>query len=193
MIGLFINTLPVRVRIDPEERVLPWLKRLQDQLVELRHYEHSPLIRIQGWSDVPRGAPLFESLFVFENYPVDRTLGQRIGSVQVTDVRLLERTNHQLGVLVLPGPSLTVRVGYDRLRFEDAAIARALRHFKTLLEGIGQDPHRCLGELPMLGQEELRQVLAAWAVGEERGDSRPGVSTFPTESQGDSEMEETIL
>lgn len=67
MVGHFVNTLPVRVQVSGKARLLPWLQDLQSQLVELRHYEYSPLSDIQRWSDVPRGTPLFESTFAFEN------------------------------------------------------------------------------------------------------------------------------
>ena len=77
MIGLFINTLPVRVQVTPAALLLPWLQELQSQQVEARQYEYSPLVQVQGWSDVPRGLPLFESLLVFENYPA-RTAHTRV-------------------------------------------------------------------------------------------------------------------
>jgi non-ribosomal peptide synthetase component F len=74
MLGLFINTLPVRVRVRGQERVVEWLRELQAEQVELRQYEYSPLVAVQGWSEVERGRSLFESLLVFENYPVDTSL-----------------------------------------------------------------------------------------------------------------------
>ena len=55
MVGLFINTLPLRVRVDPEAELVPWLQQLRAQQVALREYEHTPLVKVQGWSDVPRG------------------------------------------------------------------------------------------------------------------------------------------
>ena len=74
MVGLFINTLPIRVRIDPESELVPWLQQLRAQQVALREYEHTPLVKVQGWSDVPRGTPLFESILVFENQTLDARL-----------------------------------------------------------------------------------------------------------------------
>ncbi|HEX7332938.1 MAG TPA: amino acid adenylation domain-containing protein, partial [Pyrinomonadaceae bacterium] len=70
MIGLFINTVPVRVTIAGAEPISEWLKRLQEQQVEARQYEYTPLIQIQGWSGVARSQRPFDSLLVFENYPV---------------------------------------------------------------------------------------------------------------------------
>jgi len=67
MVGVFINTLPVRLQFGDEDSVLECLQRLQTQQIEARRYEYSPLVRIQGWSEVPRSQPLFENILVFEN------------------------------------------------------------------------------------------------------------------------------
>jgi Condensation domain len=75
MVGLFINTLPIRVSIDPEAELVSWLQRLRAQQVALRDYEHTPLVKVQGWNDVPRGTPMFESLLVYENQTLDAGLG----------------------------------------------------------------------------------------------------------------------
>src|SRR6185295_1421000 len=69
MIGMFINTLPIRVRLPADMPVLRWLNILQQQQQELQEYEYSSLVQIQGWSEVPRGKPLFESIVIFKNYP----------------------------------------------------------------------------------------------------------------------------
>ena len=70
MVGLFINTLPVRVRVRSDAQLIPWLKELQASQLEAREFDFSPLAKIQGWSETPRGTPLFHSLLAFENYPV---------------------------------------------------------------------------------------------------------------------------
>ena len=75
MVGLFMNALPVRVRVNAEEGLIGWLLKLQTELVDLRQYEHSPLAQVQRWSEVPRGTPLFETIFVFDNYPVEKIHG----------------------------------------------------------------------------------------------------------------------
>lgn len=77
MVGLFINTLPVRVRVSPRARLIPWLADLRTQHVSVRAHEHTPLLRIQEWSEVPRGMPLFHSIVVFENVQLDAVLGAR--------------------------------------------------------------------------------------------------------------------
>ena len=162
MIGLFINTLPVRVRVDPKALLIPWLQERQHQQVEARQYEYSPLVQVQGWSDVPRGLPLFESLLVFENYPVRTSMQEWSNSLEIHRVRVASRTNYPLTVVAVPGPELTLRIAYQCHRFDTATINRMLGHLRTLLEGMVTDPARRLVDLPMLTQAERHQLLGEW-------------------------------
>ena len=162
MVGLFINTLPVRVAVPERAALVPWLKQLQEHQVELRQYEQSPLVQVQGWSNVPRGQPLFESIFVFENYPTDASLGAREGGLGVRSTRVLEQTNYPLTVIVAPDAELLLRVGYDARRFDADAIERLLGHLQSLLEGIAAEPERRIADLPLLTEAERRRVLVDW-------------------------------
>ena len=162
MVGLFINTLPVRVTVTEDEALLPWLRALQARQVEMRRHEHSPLVRVQGWSEVPRGRPLFESILVFENHPGDAAALRGAGGLGVAEVRLLERTNYALTVAVIPGAELLVRILYDARRFDAATVDRVLGHWRILLEGIAADPARRLAELPVLTGDEREQLLHQW-------------------------------
>ena len=162
MVGLFINTLPVRARFSPHDSVLAWLKDFQSQLVEMRQYEHSPLVEVQGWSDVRRDQPLFESLLVFENYPMDASVWGQVGALQISKLRGVERTNYPLSVEVVPRNELAIKVQYDPRRFDAAAITRMIGHFNTLLEGIVSNPEQQLSELPLLTDAERQQLLVEW-------------------------------
>src|SRR5947207_1193596 len=78
MIGMFINTVPVRVQVHDDDEVGAWLARLQEQQIEQQSYEYSPLVQIHGWCDIPREHPLFESLLIFDNYPIQAALSERV-------------------------------------------------------------------------------------------------------------------
>ena len=163
MVGLFINTLPVRIEVPAQDSLLPWLQQLQRQQVEREQYAYSPLVAIQGWSEVPRGVPLFESLVVFENYPVEASLTEQHDGVQIREMRALERTNYPLTVVAaIAGAELALKVIYNAARFEAATVTRLLGHFQTLLEGIVADPKRPLSELPLLPEAEWQQVVVEW-------------------------------
>jgi amino acid adenylation domain-containing protein len=162
IIGLFINTLPVRVRIAPDAWLIPWLQELQSQQVEARQYDYSPLVQVHGWSDVPRGLPLFETLLVFENYPARTALQEWSGSLKIHHERFMSSTHYPLTVVAVPGPELRLRIKYQCDCFDTAAITRMLGHLRTLLEGMVANPVQRLAELPMLTAAEQHQLLVEW-------------------------------
>ena len=159
MIGMFINTLPVRVSVPGDEVVGAWLDRLHHLELALRDHEHSALIDVQGASGVPRGIPLFETLVVFENYPVEEALKQGSSSLAVTDSRTVERSNVPLTLLAVLRRALTLTVSHDVERFAPAAIDRMLAQLATILEGIVADASRSLADVPILSEAERRRVL----------------------------------
>ncbi|MCP4661909.1 MAG: AMP-binding protein, partial [bacterium] len=178
VVGLFINTLPVRVRISPRETLPAWLERLQAQQAELRHYEYSPLDQVQKWSEVPADRALFDHILVFENFPIDASLEQPAEDLEISDVRSFGRTNYALTVVVVPTPELVLNMLYDCRTWDTVTVVRMLSHFENLLRGMSDDPSagsgpRRLGELSMLARGERQQLLVEW------NDTR---SEFPRET-----------
>src|SRR5262249_46992848 len=94
MVGLFINTLPVRFYLKPEDSLASWLSDIHQSQADLDQYAYSSLIDIQRWSDIPAGTPLFDTLLVFENYPVDRSFDRQPGGLRLRDVRAFDQTNY---------------------------------------------------------------------------------------------------
>ncbi len=93
MVGVFINTLPLRVTIEEESPILPWLRALQAKQVDMRRFEATPPISIQSWSDVPRGRPLYESLLILQNTPSDPALESRASRLGIREPRVNDRTS----------------------------------------------------------------------------------------------------
>ena len=147
MVGLFINTLPMRVQIQPDTPFLTWVAQLQTQQLELRQYEYSPLIDVQGWSDVSRGQSLFDSIFVFENYPVDEQALSLVDELTIRQVHFVDQADFPLSVLVMPGEEFTIAMGYDTQRFSSATINTLQEYFRILLEQVVQDPNTSLSHL----------------------------------------------
>nr|UBH04475.1 NosC [Desmonostoc muscorum CCALA 125] len=162
MVGLFINTLPMRVQVGADTQVLALLKDLQAQQVESEQYSYSSLVEIQGVSDVTRGTPLFESIVVFENYPVDEAVQKHNYSFSIDKIHAIEQTNYPLTVIAAVGKQLLLKISYDISRFDDAAIARLLGHFQILLEGIVANPEQQISQLPLLTEVEQHQLLVEW-------------------------------
>ncbi|MGH8491100.1 MAG: non-ribosomal peptide synthetase, partial [Gammaproteobacteria bacterium] len=103
--------------------------------------------------------PLFESLVVFENYPVDSALSEPRNGVALREIRALERTNYPLTVIAAPGSELLLKMVYDSSRFEPNAIALLLEHLQIVLGGIAAEPEQRLSELPLLPEAEWRQLV----------------------------------
>ncbi|MGH9826101.1 MAG: non-ribosomal peptide synthetase, partial [Blastocatellia bacterium] len=162
MVGLFINTLPVRIKLSPDSRLAPWLGSVQAELAELRQYEYCGLVDIQGWSDVPRGLPLFRTILVFENYPM-RVSAERLREsefhIEAADLRVTEMTHYPLFARVIPGRELELRVGYDSTLYDAAAAGRILRCFKNVLEAMAANIHNRLSCIEVLNESERHQAL----------------------------------
>ena len=103
MLGLFINTLPLRVDVDPQRPLLEWLTELRRQQIAFRAYEQTPLTKIQEWSEAPRGKSLFETVLVFENYRLNDQIKQSEGQWQGRLFDSLEQTHYPLTLAAYSG------------------------------------------------------------------------------------------
>jgi amino acid adenylation domain-containing protein len=155
VLGPFINTLPMRVRISAGKTLIEWLKELQVLQAELFQYEYSPLVDIQGWTEVRRGLPLFESMLAFENYPKDVSLRDH-ALLQGVSIHSVGQTNYPLTVAALPGEELRLLLMYDQARFDGAVVDRMLRQFRMLLETFTAAPYERLSAMARLTDEEQR-------------------------------------
>ncbi|MBZ4336622.1 non-ribosomal peptide synthetase, partial [Corallococcus sp. AS-1-12] len=163
MVGMFINTLPVRVRLPSQEGLLPWLRQLQEQQLEQRQFEHSPLVQVQGWSQVPRGTALFDSILVFENYPLAAEVMEQAQRLEMDDVELLDRTNYPLSACVMPQDATVLMLSYDTERFSDATIQLLLGQWRTALEELLEAaPGGLLSDLTLLAPGERQRMLVDW-------------------------------
>ncbi|MCS9306407.1 non-ribosomal peptide synthase/polyketide synthase [Pseudomonas aeruginosa] len=160
-IGLFINTLPVVATPQPGMRLTDWLQEVQARSLALREQEHTPLFEIQRWAGL--GEALFDSLLVFENYPVAEALEKGSpGGVRFGPVSNHEQTNYPLTVALGVGDSLSLQYSYDRQAFSDAAVEQLDRHLVNLLEGFVDNAERTLVELSLLDAEERALIDSLW-------------------------------
>ena len=163
MVGLFINTLPVRIRVSQTDTVMAWLQSLHAQQQTLHQFEHVLLTDIQGWSEVPRDLPLFESLFVFESYPTEAVTEQLDkAGLRITQRTSYSRTNFPLTLAVTPGTQLGLMVSYDNGRFTEQTIQNLVGHLQTILAGIAANPHQHVAALPLLTELEQQQIMVDW-------------------------------
>ncbi|MFE7113738.1 condensation domain-containing protein, partial [Streptomyces sp. NPDC057600] len=162
MMGLFINTLPVRGRLTGDLVVSEWLRDLQDEQLEMRQWEYCHLVDVQKHSRIPRGEPLFRSILVFENYPVAQKPSDFPEGLTRRLVNCVERTGYPLTLVVSAGRALEFRFVYDRSRFDAKTIERMAGHLESLLTSVVDSPGARIGDLNMLTVGERREVLVEW-------------------------------
>jgi non-ribosomal peptide synthetase component F len=123
--GLFINTLPFRLRVAPRMPAIAWFAECQRRQLEAREYEYTSLARIQSWSALPKGSPLFDTIFVFENYPVEQVWRQQT-ALRLDEANAVAPTSYPIEVEVAgmaSGTVVSIAVDPDRV---GAALARFL-------------------------------------------------------------------
>ncbi len=172
MVGLFINTLPLRLRVRPDEPLDAWLRAGQERASAAREFEHTPLVKIHGWSGVARDHPLFESLLVVENYPAGQALAGTLGEVRVEEARSHERTHYPVTLIAAPGARIGLRLLHDRARLTDAHAARWMSGLRTLLGAMARGARQPVGRLGVLAASDEERILTEWnATGRARDES----------------------
>ena len=159
MLGLFINSLPVVMHINPDTTVTDWLQTVHQQLIEREAYSYFPLLEIQNLSGLSQG--LFDSLLVFENYPVNEAIVEHIteAGLTVEAVQTVEETSYDLSLIARLNATLTVTFEGQKSLFDSAALQQLAGHLKTLLLGFSQLKESPLSDITMLGKAEAEQLL----------------------------------
>jgi amino acid adenylation domain-containing protein len=163
MVGLFINTLPVRVDASDERRVSELLACLRAANVAIRPHEHTPLVEIQAESRFGAGVPLFDAIFMYENQELNRTLRALEPALfENKTLTLFEQPSFPFNVLAFDGEELTIRVLYDRRRFRDEVVARFAESMEVALEALARDPHAKLATIEVMSERDRARVLVEW-------------------------------
>ncbi|MCF5546603.1 non-ribosomal peptide synthetase [Pseudomonas salomonii] len=156
-VGLFINSIALRVKLPEDDQpysVRQWLSGLLDSNMQLREYEYLPLVTIQEHSELPKGQPLFDSLFVFENAPVEVSVLDRAQSLNATSDSGRTHTNFPLTAVCYPGDDLGLHLSYDQRYFDATTVQGMLGEFKRLLLALVQGFHGDMADLPLIGEQE---------------------------------------
>ncbi|WP_019927285.1 non-ribosomal peptide synthetase [Nocardia sp. BMG111209] len=146
IVGIFINTMPMRVRLEDDRAIGVWLQRIQHAQVAARAHDHYPLPSIQQHTDLPNGQLMFESLLVFENFP-RRTGWTGRGGVDMRQERYVGWTNYPLAIEAVPEQQLYFRVTYDRACFDANLVDTVLAAFRDVLAAIATGGSGTVGDL----------------------------------------------
>ncbi|MGM9334861.1 non-ribosomal peptide synthase/polyketide synthase [Streptomyces murinus] len=166
MVGMFINTLPTRVRVDGRRTATAWLRELQEAQADARRFAAVSLAELTALSDVPSGGPLFDSMVAFENYPFDEARSTGTG-IRLADVSARDATNYALVLRAYQGDRFGFDLAYDPQLFEPATVRDLADRLCLLLTELADDPERPVRDLAWTTAEERRRLSAEWNGSEE--------------------------
>ncbi|WP_414148537.1 amino acid adenylation domain-containing protein [Erwinia sp. BNK-24-b] len=160
IVGLLINTLPLRLRPEPQRKLADWLAEVQEAQFALQRYSYSALSDIQTCSGVPQGTSLFESLLIIDNFPVgDLRLSEQL-PFEMSGIDMYERTHYPLALTMVPKEGeVSLKLGYDRSKIDDATAEKVIGDFELLLNKISDRADATAGEwAECLGSAPLAEV-----------------------------------
>nr|APZ78834.1 nonribosomal peptide synthetase [Stigmatella aurantiaca Sg a15] len=160
IVGLFINTVPLRGKLTAGMQVGSFLSALQAQQGSIEAYGYSSLADIQLWSDAPHDRPLFESLLVFENFPLDRSTLLKRSAFTVGGIESQGRTNFPLALMAIPGEQLELRLMFDEGSFTQASVERIMHLLEVALSSLVTA--KTIDEIDLL-DESSKGALLAWS------------------------------
>ncbi|MEW5696384.1 amino acid adenylation domain-containing protein [Pseudomonas synxantha] len=162
-IGLFINTLPVVATPQAEQSLGSWLQSVQALNLSLREHEHAPLYEIQRWAG-RGGEALFDTILVFENYPVSEVLQRGApDGLHFEALHTHEQTSYPLTLTVNLGDTLTLHYSYAHGHFSTAAVQRLGTHLSNLLQHMLDAAELPLAELSLLDAQEHQSLVHDWS------------------------------
>jgi amino acid adenylation domain-containing protein len=162
IVGLFINTLPIRIQFTNGVFFLDLLAKLRVQQLAIREHETTPLIEIQQCVPIPKGAALFDSVVVFNPTSPTDSLKDAGFDGDRRSLEVFGFTQFPATLEVFAGQKLELRVSGDRTIMDDAAILGLVEHLGIILRGIAEDPQRAITDIPVISESECRRLLVEW-------------------------------
>ncbi len=161
MIGLFINTVPVRVQSEPQDTFVQVLNRVKDNDVSGQGYDYMSLAQIQEKTELKQ--QLFEVLYAFQNYPVarDMTGSEQSSGLEfaVEEVEAHEQSNYDFSVIVSPGEEMLVKLSYNAALYDESLLHRLIGHLVRLAEQAAARPEQPICEWDTVAEQEKQLLL----------------------------------
>lgn len=156
-VGMFVNSLPMRLRLDGSQTLAEWLRYVQNEQMEMVHYENSSLVDIQKASSLPANAPMFDSLLVFQNVP--RLTVSTEFPVEIHNRTVHENSPMPITVEVFPGARLEIQVMYIEERFTEYTVEKLISHFTHIINSIASRPASALvSEIGIMSFEDIKAM-----------------------------------
>jgi tyrocidine synthetase-3 len=161
--GLFINTIPMRIKIeDPRQTTFTrMLEQIRSSLLESQEYGYLQLSGVQQHAHIE--GPLFDHIFIYENYPVYRQLSSpeqaRKTGFRLTRKYSIERTNYDLNIIIIPREKLLIRFVYNENVYDTAFITRLAGNIRQVIEEVLKQPDPPVSDIEIITPEEKQRLL----------------------------------
>jgi amino acid adenylation domain-containing protein/non-ribosomal peptide synthase protein (TIGR01720 family) len=156
-VGMYINTIPVHLVVNESQNIVTWLQQLQQQQAVAMQFQHTALSDILGWTNIQ--GELFDSLMVFQNYPVDEKIGSQEWKLEVENISLNEQTNFPLTIEVTSGRTTRIEFKFNAALLPETYVKIIAGHFEQALNSILTAPaEAAVSNIRILTDSELRQL-----------------------------------
>ncbi|MGQ3477836.1 amino acid adenylation domain-containing protein, partial [Paenibacillus sp. TY11] len=159
MIGMLINTNPVRVKFEQDIHFGDLLSLIHEQMMESQEHSHYPLMKIQAAT--PLRENLINHIVVFENVPLEFNLldGQRVHELKIYDFELKDQTNYDFNIIVIPSEEISVCLKYNAFCYSNEDIQKVAGHIRAVTTAITQNPHALVRNISILTLDEKERIL----------------------------------
>ncbi|CCF15397.1 tyrocidine synthase 3 [Brevibacillus laterosporus GI-9] len=158
MVGLFINTIPLRIQIDDQERVVDLIKKVDHSLKERMAYENAPLTEIKQSGNLKGNENIFHSIVVVENYPI-KLHADHESVIHVESYSMIEETNYNLALSILNHGDLKLEFTYNSNLISDEMVARLALYYRNFLEAVSNTKDISIQDVNILSEKEIYQNL----------------------------------
>ncbi len=156
MVGLFINTLPLRIQTGPVTQVLHLLKEVNQSLQTMSGYTNTSLVDIKSYCGIHNSADFTNSLVVIENYPLVAGNSQNL---KVESYSMFEQTNFDLTLSITTFGELELHFSYKLDQYSDKVIEKMACHLANILSTLVNQPEQLVKEVKILSTEEEQHLL----------------------------------
>ncbi|MCU0287656.1 MAG: amino acid adenylation domain-containing protein, partial [Acidobacteria bacterium] len=157
IIGLFINTVPVRVKSYPGYRFVQLLRQINEETIQSRRYEYLPLAEIQAQTELKES--LIDHIMVFENIPLKLTQGITMDGVTIGNVTQRSQTGYDFNIIIIPHETLLIKFDYNSPVYESQFIERLGQHLVVMINQVTAGPEICVQDIEIITEAERRQIL----------------------------------
>ncbi|WP_026475901.1 non-ribosomal peptide synthetase [Alkaliphilus transvaalensis] len=158
-VGLFINTIPLRLKFPDDATVEELLEKLDSNIMERSAFENTELINIKEYCKLKADDSLFDTVMVIENYPLEKMLFQNNNSLHIENYSILESTNYDLLISIEIIDTIIITLNYNSNKYPEFLMKNMLAHYMNILKAISVSNTR-INEITILDPREKEQIIS---------------------------------